>query len=76
MVGGGQAAPDLMVELLPALLWLDHAAGHPASLCVSGSMTLHHAYAAVGIDAQPRAVDLWVHDERTGARTLYGRPEP
>ena len=69
-------SPDLMVELLPALLWLDHAQGHPRNLCVSGCVTLHHAYAALGIQALPRAVDLMVSNERTGARTLYGRPYP
>jgi hypothetical protein len=78
-IGGlllGGFAPDLMVELLPALLWLEHAAGHPTNLCVSGCVTLHHAYAALGIEAQPRAVDLVVSNRRTGHRTLYGQPEP
>lgn len=69
-------SPDLMVELLPALLWLDHAQGHPRNLWVSGCVTLHHAYAALGIQALPRAVDLIVSNQRTGARTLYGRPDP
>jgi hypothetical protein len=78
-IGGlllGGHAPDLMVELLPALLWLEHASGHPTNLCVSGCVTLHYAYAALGIEAKPRAVDLVVSNQRTGDRTLYGRPEP
>ena len=69
-------SPDLMVELLPALLWLDHAQGRPRNLCVSGCVTLHHTYAALGITALPRAVDLIVSNQHTGARTLYGQPDP
>lgn len=72
----GQAAPDLMVELLPALLWLSHADGLPGNICVNGVMTLHHAYDQLGIVAQPRAVDLVVSNGRTGQRTFYGRPDP
>ena len=70
------AAPDLLVELLPALLWLEHARGHPRNLCVSACVTLHHTYAALGITAHPRAVDLVVANQRTDGRTFYGRPDP
>lgn len=69
-------APDLLVELLPAMLWLEKATGMPTNLCVSSCITLHFAYAALGITAQPRAVDLVVANQRTGKRTLYGRPDP
>lgn len=72
----GEAAPDLMVELLPALLWLERSRRHSQNLCVSACITLHHAYAVLGIAAHPRAVDLVVSNQRTGARTLYGRPDP
>lgn len=68
--------PDLLVELLPAMLWLESATGKRANLCTSSCTTLHFAYAALGIQAQPRAVDLFVVDKRTGQRTLYGRPDP
>lgn len=72
----GQAEPDLMVELLPPLLWLYHAHGQPANHCVDGCMVLHYAYEQLGITAQPRAVDLVASDQRTGKRNLYGRPDP
>ncbi len=71
-----RAAPDLMVELLPPMLWLEHAVGHPRNLCVSSCITLHFAYAALGITAHPRAVDLVVSNQRTDQRTMYGRPNP
>lgn len=71
-----RVAPDLMVELLPPMLWLEHAVGHPRNLCVSSCITLHFAYAALGITAIPRAVDLVVSDQRTDQRTMYGRPNP
>lgn len=72
----GHAPPDLMVELLPPMLWLEHATGHPANLCVSRCVTLHFAYAALGITAEPRAVDLVVANQRTDQRIMYGRPNP
>jgi hypothetical protein len=72
----GKAAPDLMVELLPSVLWVYHMTGQRANMCVSGSMILHYAYAQLGIVAEPRAVDLVVSDERTGKRIMYGRPDP
>lgn len=71
-----RAAPDLMVEMLPAMLWLEHAVGHPRNLCVSSCITLHYTYAALGITALPRAVDLVVSNQRTDQRTMYGRPDP
>jgi hypothetical protein len=67
---------DLRVEMLPTLLWLHHMHGQPGNMCVNGVMILHHAYQQLGIVAQPRAVDLVVHDEHSGRRTLYGRPDP
>jgi hypothetical protein len=72
----GHAPPDLMVELLPPMLWLEHAVGHPRNMCVSSCVTLHYAYTALGIEAHPRAVDLVVTNQRTDTRTLYGRPDP
>lgn len=72
----GQAAPDLMVELLLPLLWLYHADGNPANMCVDSALTLHYAYEQLGIIAQPRAVDLVVADERTSKKVYYGRPDP
>jgi hypothetical protein len=68
--------PDLMVELLPPMLWLEHAVGHPRNMCVSSCVSLHYAYTALGIEAHPRAVDLVVTNRRTDTRTLYGRPDP
>jgi len=72
----GHAAPDLMVELLPPMLWLEHATGAPTNLCVSSCATLHFTYAALGITAQPRAVDLVVTNQRTDKRIMYGTPNP
>jgi hypothetical protein len=72
----GDAAPDLMVELLLPLLWLEYAAGYPTNLCASSCATLHYAYAELGIEAHPRAVDLLVGDRRTDKHTIYGRPDP
>jgi hypothetical protein len=72
----GLAPPDLMVELLPPMLWLEDAVGHPRNMCVSSCVTLHYAYTALGIEAHPRAVDLVVTNQRTDTRTLYGRPDP
>jgi hypothetical protein len=72
----GKTEPDLMVELLPPLLWLSWADGMPGNLCVNSTMTLHHAYEQLGITAQPRAVDLVVRNERTHHTTMYGRPDP
>ncbi|GAA2679399.1 MULTISPECIES: hypothetical protein [Actinosynnema] len=71
-----EVAPDLRVELLPPLLWLQHADGLPGNLCVGATMTLHHAYAQLGIVAEPLAVDLVVRNERTYQTTMYGRPDP
>lgn len=79
-IGGlllGENIPvDLMVELLPAMLWLEHATGLPTNLCVSSCATLHFAYAQLGIDAHPRAVDLVVGNRRTDQHTMYGQPDP
>ncbi len=72
----GLTPPDLMVELLPPMLWLEHAVGHPRNMCVSSCATLHYAYTALGIETHPRAVDLVVTNRRTDTRTLYGRPDP
>lgn len=72
----GLAPPDLMVELLPPMLWLEHVTGHPANLCVSSCVSLHFAYAALGIAAHPRAVDLVVDDQRADTRVMYGRRSP
>lgn len=58
------------------MLWLEHATGHPANLCVASCVTLHFTYAALGITAEPRAVDLVVANQRTDQRTMYGRPDP
>lgn len=58
------------------MLWLEHAVGHPTNLCVSSCVTLHHAYAALGIEAHPRAVDLVVDNQRTERQTMYGRTDP
>lgn len=69
-------APDLLVELLLPLLWLDHAAGARGSLCVSGSMMLHHAFAQLGIASEAHAADVVITDERTEQRVVYGRPDP
>ena len=68
--------PDLMIELLPATLWLNRLNGQRANICVDGAMTLHYAYRYLGIIAEPRAVDLVVSDSRTGRRTAYGQPDP
>ncbi|MEW2507927.1 hypothetical protein AB0878_46440 [Amycolatopsis sp. NPDC047767] len=68
--------PDLLVELLLPLLWLDHAAGAPGSLCVSGSMMLHYAFAQLGIASEVYAVDVTIKDERTGGTAFHGRPDP
>ncbi len=72
----GRAAPDLMIELLPPLLWLSHMHGKPANHCVDGSMILYFAYAQLGILAQPRAVDLVVSNRQTDKSVYYGRPDP
>jgi hypothetical protein len=69
-------ASDLLVELLPAMLWLEKATGMPTNLCASSCITLHFAYAELGIPAQPRAVDLVVANQRTGKRTTYGQSDP
>jgi hypothetical protein len=71
-----EVSPDLLVELLPAMLLLEQGVGHPLNFCVSGCATLHYAYAELGIEAYPRPVDLVVSNQRTGQRTLYGRPDP
>lgn len=79
-IGGlllGEDIPaDLMVELLPAMLWLEHATGLPTNLCVSSCAALHFAYAQLGIDAHPRAVDLVVGNRRTDQHTMYGQSDP
>ena len=65
-----------MVELLPVMLWLDHAAGHPRNLCVSACLGLQQTYAELGIAANPRAVDVVVTNQVTDHRTYYGRQDP
>ena len=71
-----RAAPELMVELLLPLLWISGMRGAAANRCVDACMTLHYAYEQLGIIAQPRPVDLVASDNRTGQKTLYGRPDP
>jgi hypothetical protein len=71
-----RASPDLVVELLPAMLWLENATGRQRNMCVSSCVTLHFTYAALGITAHPRAVDLVVVNQKTDKRTMYGRPDP
>ncbi|GAA0911052.1 hypothetical protein [Pseudonocardia zijingensis] len=68
--------PDLLIEALPAALWLNVMSGQRANVCVDGSMILHFAYQQLGIVAEPRAVDLVIHDARTDRRVFYGRPDP
>lgn len=69
-------APDLLVELLLPLLWLDHAAGAPGPLCVSGSMMLHHAFAQLGIESEVHAAAVVITDKRARQRVVYGRLDP
>lgn len=76
LLDSDSTAPDQLVELLLPLLWLAHNTGMPGNLCVDGSMVLHHAYAQFGIIAEPRPVDVVISNQRTGRRTLYGRPDP
>lgn len=68
--------PDLMVELLPAVWWLENAVGYSTNRCASACVALQYAYAAMGITARPVAVELLTEDRRTGERTHYGRPDP
>ncbi|MGW4394938.1 hypothetical protein ACWEHA_06570 [Amycolatopsis nivea] len=76
LLDSDDVAPDLLVELLLPLLWLDHAAGAAGSLCVSGSMMLHYAYAQLGIASEVHAVDVVITDERTQQHVAYGRQDP
>ncbi|MDN5919941.1 MAG: hypothetical protein L0I76_33395, partial [Pseudonocardia sp.] len=76
LVYNPEIEPDLMVELLPVMLWLENAVGYSTNRCAVACVTLQHAYATMGITARPVAVDLVVANERTGQRTLYGTPEP
>lgn len=71
-----EVPPDLLVELLPVVMWLENAVGYSTNRCSVACATLQHTYAALGITARPLAVDLVVHNERTGERNLYGSPEP
>jgi hypothetical protein len=73
---GPNIEPDLMVELVLPMLFLENAIGLPTTLCVSSCATLHFAYAELGITAHPRAVDLIVKKEGSGDPTIYGRPDP
>jgi hypothetical protein len=58
------------------MVWLDHAAGAPGDLRVSGPMMLHQAYAQLGIASEVHSVELVIEDERTGRRVTYGRLDP
>ncbi|MFD8495813.1 hypothetical protein [Amycolatopsis sp. NPDC059657] len=71
-----EVTPDLLVELLLPLLWLDHAAGAPGNLCVSGTMILHHAFAHLGIASDVHSVEVMIDDEQTGQHVVYGRMDP
>jgi hypothetical protein len=69
-------APDLLVDLLPAALWMYENDGTAGNRCIDAAATLHYTYGFLGITAEPRPVDLVVSNQRTGQNIQYGRPDP
>ena len=76
LVSNPDVPPDLLVELLPTVWWLENAVGYSTNRCAAACVVLQHAYAAMGITARPVAVELITEDRRTGDRTRYGREDP
>lgn len=68
--------PDLLIEMLPPLLWLWHSDALTGNLSVDGSVVLQHAYAQLGIAARVCPVDVVVKHPSNNQHTLYGRPDP
>lgn len=69
-------APQTMVEVLPAAVWLHHMQGRPANVCVEATLTLRFAYEQLGIEARVLPVQLRIEDPVTGWQTDYGRSDP
>lgn len=76
LVFNPEVPPDLLVELLPVMMWLENAVGHSTNRCSVACATLVHTYSALGIAARPLAVGLTVHNDRTGEQNFYGSREP
>lgn len=70
-----QVPADVLVTHLPAYLWVKLAEGNPANTCVSACMTLHHAYAQLGITADVVPTGLIVHDA-AGERAQFATDRP
>lgn len=66
---------DVLVIHLPAYLWVKLAEGNPANACVSACMTLHHAYAQLGIATDVVPTGLIIHDA-SGQRTQFATDRP
>lgn len=48
----------------------------PAANCADECLTLAHAYAELGIEAQVRVAELTVTDGKSGAQAVHGIPRP
>lgn len=67
--------PDMLVNLLPPLLWQVHAEGQRGNHCVDAAFTLRYAYAQLGIRSQLLPVDLVIRDGR-GEMVMHGSATP
>lgn len=76
LLDSDQVNPDLLIEMLPPLLWLCRQEAPTRNLSVDSSMVLQHAYEHLGIAARVCPVDVVVKHPSSNRHTMYGRPDP
>ncbi|USX56331.1 hypothetical protein [Lentzea sp. HUAS12] len=71
-----ETEPDLLVEILPPLLWLSRTKAFESNSSVVGAMILLHAYEQLGIAAHVYTVTLSVRPHESDQWSTYGRLDP
>lgn len=70
------APPEAMIPVLLATTWAGIQVGQSANHCVDACRTLAFALAQLGIRTELRAVELIIHDDRTGQMTRRAKQIP